>query len=75
MSDWRTQISEDAVRDYAAGQVSWREIRHANQLDDFQVMLQALAALELKLPRAKPDRASAAKQWLAEALVERSASA
>lgn len=73
--DWRTQITEDTVRDYAAGKVSWREIRHETQLDDFQIVLLALRELGLKLPRAAADRSSQAKQWLAETLAARKVAA
>ncbi len=73
--DWRMQITEDTVRDYAAGKVSWREIRNTTQLDDFQVVLMALRELGLKLPRAAANRSSQAKQWLTEALAARKAAA
>lgn len=73
MSDWRTQITEKTLQNYAAGKISWREIRHATELADFQIMLMALSELGLKLPRAARGRSSPGKQWLAEVLAARKA--
>ena len=70
MPDWRAQVPEQVVRDYAAGRTSWREIRATTDAEDFGIMLVALGDLGLKLPRAPRERPSPAKQWLADVLAD-----
>ena len=66
-------LEEQTVRAYAAGAISWREIRQETGVEDFGRMLQALGALGLRLPRAAADRPTRAKEWMREILEERSA--
>jgi hypothetical protein len=68
IKDWREAVSEDTVRDYANGKISWREIRNANEFDDFNVILATLRELGLRLPRANAGRDAPGKQILADLL-------
>ncbi|MFC7737668.1 hypothetical protein ACFQX4_17925 [Roseomonas sp. GCM10028921] len=61
-------IPLDLIRAYAAGQISWSELRAQTGVEDFREVLQALGQAGLRLPRASRDRPTNARLWLRETL-------
>lgn len=61
-------IPDQLIRAYAQGAIAWRDIQEATQVENFNVMLDGLASLELKLPQAPIDRPTRARGWLRDAI-------
>lgn len=64
------EITDQQIRAYAAGELSWRTIREQTGVEDFHVILDMLWERGLKLPRAPRDRPTKARAWLAEILAK-----
>ena len=60
----------DMIHAYAAGRISWREIRDQSGVEDFNAMLTSLAENGLKLPRAPRERPSNSKNLMREILTD-----
>ena len=65
------RLTRDLLTAYAEGRLSWSQIRCQTGVVDFGLVLQRLGEEGLRLPRADPNRPSAARLWLREALAER----
>ena len=50
----RNALTTDVVRDYAAGRIAWKQIRHRLGVEDYDLVLLRLGEEGLKLPRADP---------------------
>ena len=64
-------LTPEVIRKYATGSITWSQIRERLDVTDFSLRLRRLGEEDLRLPRARSDRPSAAKLWLREALQER----
>lgn len=64
-------LTPEVIREYATGLITWSQIRERLAVTDFSLILRRLGEEDLRLPRARPDRPSAAKLWLREFLQDR----
>ncbi len=61
-------IPDQLIRAYAQGAIAWRDVQEATQIENFNVMLDGLADLGLKLPQASIERPTRARGWLRDAI-------
>lgn len=66
-------LTPQVMRDYAAGSITWSQIRERLGVTDFTLMLRRLGEENLRLPRAPSLRPSAARFWLRDELRDRTA--
>ena len=63
-------LTPQVMKDYAEGRLSWSQIRHELDVEDFSLILLRLGDEGLKLPQAPADRPTKARGWLRDAISE-----